>query len=320
MDDDLLMNVAGLMAGSFDIDIERGPLPDASFIEQQASTAVYTGAKQSRLTMIIKFLSWQARHKVSDVAMDDLFRIINEDIIPKGVDAKGRNIENHMPSARSEARIVIRDVGFDYITIDACPCDEFLYHGPEKSKLTECPREQCKLSRYRTDMKTHKIPRKKMHYFPITPRLLALFRSPKYSRLMQWAGSHRSEDGWLRYPQDSSAWKRLEALCPFLLRDPRNVVFGLATDGFNPYGHNSASHSTWPFMLVLYNLPPELAIKAQNILLTIIIPGMELSSHTMKFLVGAVMKILVYNMLLDNFTRCLIEYVGKFAYCIEVFY
>jgi hypothetical protein len=67
---------------------------------------------------------------------------------------------------------------------------------------------------------------------------------------------------------------QLKYLCPFLRQDFRNVVFGLATDGFNPFGSNSASHSTWPVILVIYNFPPDMAIKAQNLMLSMIIPGM----------------------------------------------
>jgi hypothetical protein len=197
--------------------------------------------------------------------MDELFQSLHEDIVPKGKDSKGDDIVNNMPSTRAEARKVIREIGLDYITIDVCPCDETLYYGVKNEHLQKCPHPQCGLTRYRTDMISQTVPRKKMHYFPISPRLQALFRSPKYSRLMQWAGNNRSTDG--------TAWQKLEYLCPFLKQDFRNVVFGLATDGFNPFGNNSASHSTWPVILVLYNLPPEMAIKVQNLMLSMIIPG-----------------------------------------------
>jgi hypothetical protein len=262
--------------GAMDIDLDRGPRPDAPYLEQQASTAIYTGAfeeKKSKLNIIIKYLCWQARHKISDIAMDELFKSLHEDIVPKGKDSKGVNIENNMPKSRAEARRVIGEVGFDYVTIDACPCDKTLYYGPQNEHLQSCPNIECGLSRYRSDLKSSKVPRKKMHYFPLAPRLQAIFKSPRYARLMQWAGNHRSSDGWLRYPQDGTAWKRLEYLCPFLKEDFRNVVFGLATDGFNPFGSNSASHSTWPVILVLYNLPPEVAIKSQHLLLSMIVPG-----------------------------------------------
>jgi hypothetical protein len=117
--------------------------------------------------------------------MDELFHSLNEDIVPKGKDSDGKDIVNNMPHSRAEARKVIREVGFDYIVIDACPCDETLYYRERNEHLQSCPKANCGLSRYRLDMKSLKVPRKKMHYFPIGPRLQALFKSPKFSRLMQ---------------------------------------------------------------------------------------------------------------------------------------
>jgi hypothetical protein len=113
-----------------------------------------------------------------------------DDIVPKGKDSKGKVIVNNMPKSRTEARKVIREVGFNYVIIHACLCDQTLYYGPQNGHLQSCPNEKCGLSRYRTDMKSAKVPRKKMHYFPIAPQLQALFRSPKYSKLMQWAGNN----------------------------------------------------------------------------------------------------------------------------------
>jgi hypothetical protein len=33
-------------------------------------------------------------------------------------------------------------------------------------------------------------------------------------------------------------------------------MFALSTDGMNPFGDLSSSHSTWPIILTIYNLPP----------------------------------------------------------------
>jgi hypothetical protein len=107
-------------------------------MEQQASTAIYTckfESKRSRLNIIIKYLCWQARHKISDVAMNELFQSICEDIIPKGKDEDEKEIENNMPTSRVEARKVIREVGCDYVVYDACPCDHTLYYGEKNGHL-----------------------------------------------------------------------------------------------------------------------------------------------------------------------------------------
>ncbi|KAL0540323.1 hypothetical protein IC582_024558 [Cucumis melo] len=60
---------------------------------------------------------------------------------------------------------------------------------------------------------------------------------------------------------------------PDFSMDPRNLRFGIATDGFNPFSSLSSRYSCWPVMLVTYNLPPWLCMKKENIMLTLLIPG-----------------------------------------------
>jgi hypothetical protein len=43
--------------------------------------------------------------------------------------------------------------------------------------------------------------------------------------------------------------------------DARNVLFGLATDGFDSFSTNSAPYSCWPVFVVSYNLPSSLCMK-----------------------------------------------------------
>ena len=60
---------------------------------------------------------------------------------------------------------------------------------------------------------------------------------------------------------------------PDFSMDPRNLRFGIATDGFNPFSSLSSRYSCWPVMLVTYNFPPWLCMKKKNIMLTLLIPG-----------------------------------------------
>jgi hypothetical protein len=53
----------------------------------------------------------------------------------------------------------------------------------------------------------------------------------------------------------------------------RNVHIGLATDGFTPFGDNTASYSCWPMFTVPYNLPPSLCMKCEFMFLCLIVPG-----------------------------------------------
>ena len=55
--------------------------------------------------------------------------------------------------------------------------------------------------------------------------------------------------------------------------EPRNIRFGLSTDGMNPFGNMSSRHSTWPVTLCMYNLPPWLCMKRKYILMSLLIQG-----------------------------------------------
>jgi hypothetical protein len=77
----------------------------------------------------------------------------------------------------------------------------------------------------------------------------------------------------LRHPADGEAWRAFDTLHPNFASDPRNVRLGLASDGFNHFRNMSTSHSTWPIMLVPYNLPPWMCMKQPYFILSMIIPG-----------------------------------------------
>ncbi|KAL8146611.1 hypothetical protein AgCh_004366 [Apium graveolens] len=90
---------------------------------------------------------------------------------------------------------------------------------------------------------------------------------------MVWYAVERKKDGKLGHPADGEAWKTMDAKYPEFSSEPRNVRLGIATDGFNPFRKMSATHSTWPIVVVNYNLPPWLNMKPENLILSTIIPG-----------------------------------------------
>ncbi|XP_042446446.1 uncharacterized protein LOC122031397 [Zingiber officinale] len=89
----------------------------------------------------------------------------------------------------------------------------------------------------------------------------------------QWHFKKHVSDGNLRHPADSRAWKEFDDRHYEFASDPRNVRLGLATDGFNPFKNQSTSHSTWPIVLMPYNLPPWECMKPYSIILSTLIPG-----------------------------------------------
>jgi hypothetical protein len=77
----------------------------------------------------------------------------------------------------------------------------------------------------------------------------------------------------LRHPTDGSQWRKIDRTYPNFALDVRNIRFALSTDGMNPFGEMSSSHSTWPVTLCIYNLPPWLCMKQKFIMMPVLIPG-----------------------------------------------
>jgi hypothetical protein len=101
---------------------------------------------------------------------------------------------------------------------------------------------------------------------------------------MRWHAEGRTKDGVLRHPADGEAWKSFDNLHPDFSSESRNVRLGLMSDGFNPFGNMSTSHSTWLVMLVPYNLPPWMCMKQPSFILSLVIsgpksPGMDIDVY-----------------------------------------
>ncbi|KAL0293325.1 UNVERIFIED_CONTAM: hypothetical protein Sradi_6944600, partial [Sesamum radiatum] len=143
-----------------------------------------------------------------------------------------------------------------------------LFRGKD-SGLDKC--EICNASRYKDTEK--KTAAKRMRYFPLKPRLQKLFMSSKTATLMRWHSEERIDDGKFRHPADALAWKDFDLKNPSFASDPRNIRMGLAADGFNLFRTLSVTHSTWPVILIPYNLPPWLCMKQPNFILSTLIDG-----------------------------------------------
>ena len=79
---------------------------------------------------------------------------------------------------------------------------------------------------------------------------------------------------------DSPAWEHVDTnVDPSFALESRNMRFGLALDGVNPFKHNSAQHSTWPIIMLIYNLPPFLVTKKFFMQLSILISGKDASTN-----------------------------------------
>ncbi|GJU69396.1 hypothetical protein Tco_1255655, partial [Tanacetum coccineum] len=109
----------------------------------------------------------------------------------------------------------------------------------------------CNTSRWKdSNTPGKKVPKKVLCYFLIIPRLQRLYKSSHTTKEMTWHATGKCTEP-----------------------EPRNVLLGLADDGFNPFGNLSQSYSMWPVILTTYNLPPWLCMKESSFMTTLLIPG-----------------------------------------------
>jgi len=80
-----------------------------------------------------------------------------------------------------------------------------------------------------------------------------------------------STDGKVRHALDSKAWAHINATWLEFVANPKHIRWGLATNGFNPFGEKSSSWLTWPVLFFNYNLPPWLVTKRFFVIISLII-------------------------------------------------
>ena len=121
--------------------------------------------------------------------------------------------------------------------------------------------------------KKKKKPAKILWWFPLKPRLQRLFMSLETANHMKWHVKGHVNDEILRHPVGSDAWKSFDFKYIEFSSEPCNVRLGLTADGFNPYRNMSSTHSTWPIILIPYNLPPLMCMKRSSFMLSLLIPN-----------------------------------------------
>jgi hypothetical protein len=88
------------------------------------------------------------------------------------------------------------------------------------------------------------------------------------------------------HPSDSDLWKALYNFDLEFAQGPRNVCIWLVTDGFTPFGDNTASYSCWLLFVVPYNLPPSLCMKYEFMFLCLIVPGPDHPGPKLNVMLG----------------------------------
>ena len=148
----------------------------------------------------------------------------------------------------------MKELGFGYEKYDVYPNDCTLYCGKDESKIKCDTRKHLRWVPTKDDPtgEKRKVPHKVLWHFPLKPRLQRLFMSSKTASFMKWHVEGHAKDGRMRHPTDAPIWQSFD----YLSKEHCNVRLGLASDGFNPFKNMNVNHSTWPVVLMPYNLPP----------------------------------------------------------------
>ena len=126
------------------------------------------------------------------------------------------------------------------------------------------------------EIEKKKIPQKVLRHFPLIPRLKRIFASKKTAEEAQWHKLKRKPvENELSHPADGEAWKDFDRKYEWFAKDARNIRLGLATDGFNPFGKMNASYNMWPVFVVPYNFPPWVCVEQYNLMMGLLILGLE---------------------------------------------
>ena len=221
-------------------------------------------SKYTKLSALVKLWNMKASGGWTNSSFTALLEFLRE-VLP---------VDNKIPASIYEAKKTLSTLGMEYEKIHTCPNDYALYRNGYED-LDECP--VCKESRWKKGKKptndSKGVPAKVLWYIPPASRLHRLFRNAYHAKNLNWHHDKRVEDGMLRHPADALQWKTFDADHPEFSAEPRNLRLGLSADGMNPHGNMSSRHSTWPVILVNYNLPPKLSMKRKFLMLTLLISG-----------------------------------------------
>jgi hypothetical protein len=100
-----------------------------------------------------------------------------------------------------------------------------------------------------------------LRHFPLITRLQRIFSTTKSSNEAQWHKLYRKPKegqdlGEMSHSADGEAWEDFDKNWPYFPADARNIRFGLATDGINPYNNMGKRYIMWHVFVIPYNFAP----------------------------------------------------------------
>ncbi|XP_026450660.1 uncharacterized protein LOC113350752 [Papaver somniferum] len=206
---------------------------------EQARKPLYPSCPKGKSAMYAAIMvnNIKTQFGISDNGVTAMLELMKE-LVPEG---------NTLPSKFPDIKKIIKEMGMDYVTYDACINDCVLY-WKDNSSLVKCPVCQ-------------------------EPRLKRLYSIPWISEAMLWHSRAQKDVNIMRHPVDYTAWRCADNFFPEFAKEARNVTLGIAIDGLNPNGCFGFNYSCWPVILCPYNLPPSMCMKREFSMLCLLISG-----------------------------------------------
>jgi hypothetical protein len=209
-------------------------------------------------------MTMSTTHGISNAFTDELLKYLSSTLLPKG---------NYMPNSFYHAKMKLRKIGLQYNSIHCCPDGHVLFRG-DMVNLDACPHPGCGLSRWLPGSTI--VPAKVLRHFPLIPRLKRMFRSPAIAKLLRWAAENKTGTDEMRSVADSPAWDHIDReIDRDFAIEKRHLRMALSLDGLNPFSMQRSTHSTWPVMILIYNLPPWLLTKRFFVSLCLLISSKD---------------------------------------------
>ena len=83
----------------------------------------------------------------------------------------------------------------------------------------------------------------------------------------------RSQDDVIRMATDGTDFRDIEEKWPHFKEEPCNLRIYLAVDGVNPFAQMKSIYTVWPIFVINDNIPPSFSTKREDIMFSMIIPG-----------------------------------------------
>lgn len=204
------------------------------------------------------FLNCFTVFEVSNACAYEILKLVSE-LFPIG---------NNLPKSHYEGKKFLKLLGLSYDSIHACwnGCRLFRKQLADALNCLKC-------GQMRYTSENNKKVVKVLRHFPLIPYLQHMFRYARLAQLSKWHGTRKGLQGNIECVPDSKAWKHIDAMYHEFAFSNRNIRLGMALDSVNPFSNQPLSHSTWPVVLLNYNLPLWLVTKRFFLMLVLIIHG-----------------------------------------------